>query len=112
MLTPEQKVMLMKLDMQNINVLVMYIGIEYSEKMDELPYEIIDRLADEIGMEDREEKKKEYSHKNYAELVWAAAFKILKYKARKIHAYCIDNGIKSGFEGLNLSDEEGGIDDL
>ena len=112
MLTPEQKVMLMKLDIQNINILVMYIGAEYLGKMDEVPDEIVDRLANELKIVDQEEKKKKYGYGEYVDIVWTQATNMLRYKARKIHAYCTDNSMKSGFEGLDLDDEEGGIDDL
>jgi hypothetical protein len=112
MLTPEQKVMLMKLDLQNINILVMYIGTEYFGKMDEVPDEIIDRLANELKIVDQEEKKKKYGYGEYVDIVWTQAVNILKYNARKIHAYCVDNGMKSGFEKLDLDNEEDGIDDL
>jgi hypothetical protein len=110
MLTPEQKVMLMKLDLQNINILVMYIGTEYLGKMDEVPDEIIDRLANELKIVDQEEKKKKYGYGEYVDIVWTQAVNALEYHARKIHAYCIDNGMKSGFEKLDLDNEKGGID--
>lgn len=97
MLTPEQKVMLMKLDMQNTYTLVMYIGAEYLGKMDEVPNEIIDELANELKIVDQEEKKKKYGYGEYVDIVWTQAVNVLRYRARKIHEYCTDNGIKNGF---------------